>query len=473
MQLRLARLRADAARGAATLEYAAAAAIASVLIVALVVAASGFRFEAIAERAICLVKTAVGGGSCAASDPDPPDEPPFDPKPPKCKLGEHTEKVNAEIKIAFIKIGENAGFVETTYSDGSVTYTATDGAEVGLTGGVGGKVDLGKVERGLTVDFGAGVKFDYGSTWTFSDAAEAQAMRDQLDKYLLEQQMMRHNPEGYGLYVLVHGAAEPPKPPSQRVSTVETTLDTTGKLGFSLPLDRTPDSQSGVPNLTLAEAGLKFGGSGKWTRITDTTTGATTWTTAGEVFGQANGQVGPVAGELKGIYGSSMAITRGEDGKITKVALVTTREGKATGTVNSGQKDLVGNASDSDSAAAVTVTTTTLDVTSDEQRALVNAWLTAQENGGAISSETFYPDRLVSGDPFQNLMYTNATVSNVQYSNVTDKSGFAAEVKLGVALGVDFSLETTESQATDATYLDVPGSNGTRPPVTFSECVAQ
>src|SRR5829696_4039759 len=52
---------------------------------------------------------------------------------------------------------------------------------------------------------------------------------------------------------------------------------------------------------------------------------------------------------------------------------------------------------------------------------------------------------------FQNLMYTNATVSNVQYSNVSDKQGFAAEVKIGVAFGVDFSLETTDSRATDAT----------------------
>jgi len=69
-------------------------------------------------------------------------------------------------------------------------------------------------------------------------------------------------------------------------------------------------------------------------------------------------------------------------------------------------------------------------------------------------------------------MYTNATVSNVQYDNVCDKTGFAAEVKLGVAFGIDLSLETTDSRAVDATYLDVPGSNGTRAPVDFPECEA-
>ena len=100
----------------------------------------------------------------------PPTDPGFDPKPDKCKVTEHGEKVNSEIKIAFIKFGENAGFIETTYSDGTVTYTATDGASLGVTGGFGTKLDIGKVERGAKVDFGAGVNFDYGSTWTFENA---------------------------------------------------------------------------------------------------------------------------------------------------------------------------------------------------------------------------------------------------------------------------------------------------------------
>ena len=102
----------------------------------------------------------------------------------------------------------------------------------------------------------------------------------------------------------------------------------------------------------------------------------------------------------------------------------------------------------------------------------MDQWLAAQaaDPNGYVSPETFFPDRLVPGDDFQNLMYTNATVSNVQYDNVSDKTGFAAEVKLGVAFGIDLSLETTDSRAVDATYLDVPGSNGTRSPVDFPEC---
>jgi hypothetical protein len=456
------------------MEYAAAMALASVMVIGLVAPASSSDFAEIVERAICKVKTAAGMGGCTgAQEPPPSNQPPFDPKPKKCKITEHSEKVNSEIKIAFIKIGENAGFVQTTYSDGTVTYTATDGAEIGVTGGFGTKLDIGKVERGVKVDFGAGVKFDYGSTWTFKDAAEAEAMRKQLDEYLIEQEIIKRDPY-YSIKFLWSDPKEPPKPPNQLVSTIETTVDAEGKVGLSLPFDNDPNASSGIPNVKLADVGLKFGGSGKWTQITDTVTGSTTYTTGGEVFGQASGTVGPLAGELKGVLGSSMAITRDKDNQITRVTLVTTREGKATSTINGGQKDLGGQVSDQESASVVTVTTASLEVTTPQQRALVNQWLAAQQADptGYVSPQTYYPSTLLPGDEFQNLMYTNATVSNVEYNNVSDKQGFAAEVKLGVALGIDLSLETTDSKAVDATYLGVPGTDGTRPPVEFRECEA-
>ena len=478
MQPRLTRLRAARSAGAATLEYVVAIALACVIMSSVVVTLSGSKLDAVAAQAICRVKASLsGGGGCSTTPPTQnPTDPPFNPKPSKCKMNEHSEKVNSEIKIAFIKFGENAGFVQTTYSDGTVTYTATDGASVGVTGGVGAKFDVGKLEAGAKVDFGAGVKVDYGSTWTFKNADEAKKMRDQLDQYLVEQETLKHDTSGgYALWLAIHGATDPPKPPNQSVSTIEVNADVTGKLGLSLPFDTDKNAaeKSGVPNFELGEAGSKFGGNNKWTIVTDTEAGTKTYTTSGENFGQVNGGIGPISGELKGIAGSSIAITRDKNDNIVKVTLVTTREGKATGTLSGGQANAGGKGTDSDSSGNLTVTTTSLDVKDDQQRALVNQWLQAQENGGLVSPETFFPDRLVSGDPFQNLLYTNGTVSNVEYKNVSDKTGFAAEVKLGVALGIDLSLETADSTAVDATYLDTPGTDGVRPPVTFSECLAQ
>ena len=370
MFARLVRLSRQRSRGAATLEYAAAFALVAILVGGTSVSAraSTPAYGNIVQQAICKVATAVGmeggcSGGTGPTDPNtPPTDPGFDPKPKKCKVSEHGEEVNSEIKIAFIKFGENAGFIERTFSDGTVTYTATDGASLGVTGGFGGKLDLGKVERGAQVDFGAGVKFDYGSTWTFKNAEEAAAMRKQLDDYLVEQEIIKHDPY-YSIKFLWSDPKEPPKPPSQSVSTIETTFDAEGKLGLSLPFDTDPNSESGVPNLNLADFGLKFGTTGKWTQIKDNETGNTTYTTGGEVFGEANANVGPMGGQLKGILGSSIAITRDKDNNIVGVTMVTTREGKATSSVNVGQGDLGGKGSDSDSASAVTVTTANLPVT--------------------------------------------------------------------------------------------------------------
>jgi hypothetical protein len=475
VRARIRQLRATGAAGTGTLEYVAAIALACVVISSVVFTLTGSKLDGMAERAICSVKASLSAGSCSGTETPPNQTPPgFDPKPSRCKTGDHSEKVSSVVKILFFSFGENAGFVETYYSDGTVTYTATDGAEAGVTGGFGGKLDVGKLDGGTKVDFGAGVKVDYGSTWTFKDAGEAKEMKDQLDKYLGEQSALMHDTSGgYAIYLAIHGATDPPKPPSQQVTSIEVTGDVTGSIGLSLPFDSGKDADPDGPKLGLADAGFKFGLSQKWTQIHDDTNGSTTYTTGGELYGQVNGTVGPISGEAMGVLGDSMAITRDKDDQITKVTLVTSREGKATGSLNAGQKDLGGQASQSGSSSDVTVTTTTLDVTTPEQRALVTAWLDAQKNGGAVSPETLYPDKLVAGDPFQNLMYTNGKVSNVQYDKVTDKSGFAAEVKIGVAFGLDLSLETSDSKAVDATYLGAPGNDATRAPVDFPECLAK
>ena len=464
--------------GSATLEYAAAIAMSAVLVGAVVVPLQPDPIEQTARTALCRIFTALGeGGGCTSAPPPEgtqPEEAALDPKPPRCKMGEHGEKVSSEFKIAFVKIGQNAGFVQTTFSDDTVTYTATDGASIGATGGFGTKLDVGKVERGAKVDFGGDVKFDYGSTWTFANAEEAKAMREQLDAYLLQQYRITHNQMSW--WEMIFGdEVLPPKPPSQHVSTVEVAWEGNGHVGLSLPYpEPDPTADSGIPGVNLADAGIKFGGNRKWTQITDTVTGAVTYTTGGEQFGELHATVGPAKTELRGVLGSSLAVTRDKDNQVTRVTMITTREGKATNSLTAGQGNRTGQVSDSEAGSDVTVTSASLDVT-PEQRGLVDAWLAAQASdpSGAVSAETLYPDTLVAGDPFQNLMFTNARVSNVEYANVTDKTGFAAEVKLGVSFGVDLSLETTDSKATDATYLDVPSADQTRPPVAFPECVGR
>ncbi|QDP96610.1 hypothetical protein FOE78_12435 [Microlunatus elymi] len=465
-------------RGTGTLEYVAAIALAAVVAVGAILALQGGQFDKLAQDAICKVKTALGAGSCSGSqDPGNPNNgKDFDPKPKKCRISDHSEQVNSEIKIAFIKIGNNAGFIETTYSDGTVTYTATDGAGLGVTGGVGAKFDIGKLKAEAKVDFGAGVKFDYGSTWTFKDADEAKKMKDQLDDYLAQQEMMKQ--PGGAIAVLTMGEVDPPKPPNQSVTSIEVEGSATGSLGVSLPWDKQDDptssgsssteNDSKVPNLKLAKAGLTIGGSGKWTQITNSDTDTTTYTTNITGYASADGTLGPLSGQVKGLLGSSMSITQDKDGKITNVTVTSTSSGSITGTVNNGQSDLGGSSSSSAGAGDVTVTTSSLNVSTDEQRNMINTWL---DYGGIITPGMLNPTKAEPNDDIQNLFYQQAQSSEVSYDQITDKEGFAAEVKLGVALGVDFSLTTQDNKAVKASYLDAPDSSGVRTPVDFPECL--
>ncbi|MFC7624042.1 hypothetical protein [Microlunatus sp. GCM10028923] len=463
--------------GVAGLEYVGALALAAAMVIMVAGSLTAQKVDAWVQDVICDLVNAFGT-TCVVSPPGTTPDPGFDPKPERCTVTRKSEKVNSEIKIAFIKIGENAGFIETTYSDGRVTYTATDGGSIGVTGGVGAKLDVGKLEAGAKVDFGAGVEFDYGSTWVFKNADEAKAMKEQLNTYLAEQLSLKHDTYGgYAIYLAIKGATPPPKPPDQTVSNVKVDRNVTGSVGIDLPWDsnkdKTPsgdENKTEIPNLELAKAGIKFGTSDTWTQLTDNKTGDTTWTTNGEVYGEGEAAVGPYGKKLDGLLGSSLAITRNKDGKIIRVVITTTRKGGASTSVKTGQEKLGGAGKDENGSTDATVTTTTLKVTDDKQRAVVDGWLA---QGGIVSPETALPDRLVPNDTLQNLMYTNATVSNVQYDNVIDKTGFAAEVKLGVAFGVDFSLETENSRSVEANYLDKAGPDGLRQPVEFKECVAK
>jgi hypothetical protein len=51
--------------------------------------------------------------------------------------------------------------------------------------------------------------------------------------------------------------------------------------------------------------------------------------------------------------------------------------------------------------------------------------------------------------------------------------GDLAAGSVGRSSWFDFSLETADSRATDATYLDVPDPDGARLPVHFEDCIAE
>ena len=49
--------------------------------------------------------------------------------------------------------------------------------------------------------------------------------------------------------------------------------------------------------------------------------------------------------------------------------------------------------------------------------------------------------------------------------------GFALNVKFVLAFGDDFTMESSETTATEAAYLGAPKPDGTRPVVPYEACV--
>lgn len=386
----------------------------------------------------------------------------FDPAPERVRVGEQVDTSSAGITIGFFTLGRGATFKQTTFSDGSVLLTAVSDGEAGVAGGLGSFIELG-----------GGVRIEAGSTWRFRTAAEADALRAQIEAYVAQQQAVLFDTTGGAAAgVAIFGGVEAPRPPDLIVSTVAGTGSGTlqGDAG-------------------LVQGSLAGEGSAAHTVIRDQATGATTTITARE--GSVTGNVtasplvaGPTAGAgLQVLTGSSTGVTRDATGRITRVVLTATESGQGSVAGNlAGPRDELGGRHRApsldptgtigveDSRARVTVTTTALDVT-DANRAAVEQWVAAgQPDGdGAVGDPgRHYPVTAVPGDPFQNALHQQARVTRVTYDDVTDTAGFEAEIRAGWTLGLEASHESTTSRADEATYLEAPGPDGARPSVPFA-----
>src|SRR5699024_1855287 len=186
--------------------------------------------------------------------------------------------------------------------------------------------------------------------------------------------------------------------------------------------------------------------------------------------------------------GMSMAITEDAQGRIIEVAIVTTSKGAINGgtSLDAGAKDGTDDdansgsgsvfASSQDTTATVTETKLTLDPDApgyDEDVDVVQNWMGGDGSGyewpGTVPMGAVNPAHRGS-DPFSQLMYERATVSAITREGVTDTAGLAAEVKVGLKLGFDFSGSSSSSDAVYAAYLGAP-SGGSREMVPDTDCL--
>lgn len=466
-------------RGAATLEQ-----LGVVMVVTLLVAAGTLGFVTYGPQLssrLCELATTMGlsDGSCEVPSSDPVADDGDDNErflPGSCMMRETTSQYNSEIKIAFFTIGENGGFTVAENADGTVTATVTDGGGLGLETGVGGKVGKDGFALGADVDFGGGVSFEAGSTWTFDNWSEWETMEKDLNAYLGQQLQFRHAGQGAaGLHFwlwLSDGYLDPPKPPNITTSSMELKAyaDATVGLKVDMGVDSQGDTKWLDPNRGVYGKG-ELGGS--VTKTSDSETGETSETFTFTADGSAGLNWGLVNGGGAGEFEQAYKITRNAQKEVTSIEFMRETGANWSGEIDidPGIIDVGGDNSGSvqigaDKENQRTVETTTLDVT-DQNRDTVQSWLQANEGAPAgnpfiYPKNAFSPTDNVPGDPLAELLYQEGKSSLRVYDNVSSGFSFGAEFALGLKLGASFGYEESETTLNSAHFLGAPQPDGKR-----------
>ncbi len=454
-------------RGSGTLEYTGILVVAAMLItVSVAVAPAVAPYVASAACQISQALEGSGGGCDEPSVTAGADDEDFHPG--VCMLAETKEKYSAEVKIWFFKLSESSGFIVQEYSDGTVRATLTDGAGFGASGNIGSKTfDAGKLgdgdNAGVDVSLGGDLKFEYGSTWKFDSADQWEQMRGQLDDYLIQQEQMKgEGAAGMAFYLwLTDGWVEAPKDPS--VTYGKITLEAALKASAGLRIPGTSKDANGKDKLIDPKVGvngsLTVGGSVIVMNDADAGTKSYTYELSGKATLGGDMIVGHAQGE--GAVTGAFTTTYDDAGNLTQIAFKSSYEiGGGYNLGNNTFKSVSGKLAEGETRSVVT--TTKLDVT-DENRALVQEWIDGNAAGQTFTLpfSAMVPDR-PSDDPFMQLMYEQAKLSQVTYHNVKDSWEFGMAVKKGWEFGFNVSAEEATATKVDAQFLGAPGQDGNR-----------
>jgi len=391
-------------------------------------------------------------------------------------LSETSEKYSAEVKIWFFKLSDSSGFIVQEYSDGTVRATLTDGAGIGASGNLGSKTfDAGKLgdgdNAGAEVSLGGDLKFEYGSTWQFDSAKQWESMREQLDDYLVQQEQMKgRGAAGMAIYLsLTDGWVDPPKDP--KVSYAKISLEAALKASAGTRIPGTSKDENGKDKLIDPKLGVigSLTAGGSVIVMNDKETGAKSYTYELKGKGTLGGSVvvGHATGE--GSVTGAFTTTYDKNGNLSQIAFKSAYEvGGSASLGNNTFKSASGKLAEGETRSVVT--TTKLDVT-DENRALVQGWIDDSAAGQTLTLpfSAMIPEN-PSDDPFMQLMYEKAKLSQVTYHNVKDSWEFGAAVKKGWEFGFNISAEEATATKTDASFLGAPGTDGGRQMVDDALC---
>ena len=380
--------------------------------------------------------------------------------PPACMFHEESEQYSATVKVWFFELGQDSGFVVQEFADGTVRATVTDGVGIGAGGSVTSSTfDLGKLgggdNAGLDIDLGGGVTFSYGDTWAFDSPEQWGEMKEQLDDYLMQQEMLKH--EGGVWAAKSMGWKDPPKDP--QVSFAKTELELSLDAAFGLRTPPARRTRPATPEFFDPNLGVTLSATAGAAVVVETNheTGEQSWTyeVSGEGAVRADVVVGH--GEAAGKIEGAFTVTRNKDGEVTEVVFQSSREGGVSGGLGNDSFEQASGGGDHSESDAV-VTTTRLDGRRREPRPRRHVARGPQRRRcrGVAAVRRDGPEPARRTTRSWTCCYRSATTSQIVYRNVKDSWEFEAAVKKGWQFGFGISGETATADAVDADYLGAP-----------------
>lgn len=474
--------------GQTTVHYAGV----GLLVVTLIALVLASTTTDVGQRFICTINSAVsqvGGGpslSCSSTATTPDlqvqaAKAKSDSKEPdSCTTSTKSTHSGGHVKIGFVKFGSSfalaeqeekyvdpkTGEVKTRYS-----VVATDGATLaGVVGiGTGGEVN----GSGLGADLSAEAGFDVkaGDTWEFNSKDEMEAFVKHYKDYRFQQEQLSSGDLSYMIYLTI----------------------TDGYLDAPRKADKSSIS-GGISTKVKADAGLRAGTDGGGKKSVNLNAGiyakaqadknyntqkdnrkghegehTDTVKYSGSISGGPNAVFWGVSGT--GTYEGGVSTTYDKNGKITEITFTQQTSGDVTwNTTNGpvkGNGDTTGSGSASTTNKNTHVTTTKLKVT-DDNRAIVNEWLShayvtdprSGETTLTIPPNVLNPDSPVPGDSMQQLLYEQAISTESVYDVDGNEISVGGEIALGLKVGGEVSAGDEKSKINQQTYLGSPASSG-------------
>lgn len=487
-----------AQRGSGSLEFLGVVTLAAVLVagtVGAVVASDPAIRDTIWAR-ICQIM----GGDCAASDA--PSNQAF--KPHDCDVATSRDSVDATVDVAFVRLEGGGSVQRVTKSNGDIEITVAGEGRVGVVGSVGGRgeLELGGTKIGASAEAEAAATggASGGETFVFRDPDKADEFESYVKREFGEDVAGTFSPVFRGLNWAYEGITNEEPPANDGVQKWFVQADAaaeaqaSGSVGYG--------TSAGADASAMRSLGTEFDRGDPDDATDDTRT----------VYYELNWDAGAsvTLPAVKGFEGSAertgtIKVTYDRHREPVKMQLVDRSTGSfevgltATGSRNGGggsaqpvdpraAEDIPGlrNAGIRFMAGAhnhSVVVTQTLDLTDPTARAAFDDWYNLAN--GAVTAdlqtapglESEKGETVVGLDPdsaarFADVLSQQARTSIVEYDGETTGLGVAAELGLGLKLGLDVGGDRASMQAVQAQYLGAPTDDGSRPLFPLDDCAS-